>query len=318
MGNNPIAVFVNGELHLNVQVDEAHDTVWLNEKEMAQLFGVNRTSILRHISNIYRAKSSIKSQLVQNLHKLKTVCHPITKTSTYFNLDVILAVGYRIHSPKGVAFRHWASSVLKDYLLKGYALNQSRLAQLEKQVKIFEIAARAESLSTESKSEFFDLLTDFEKGLILLDDFDHQSFPKQTGGQKATYQLTYEDARALIDALPFSQSSTLFGKERAEGLFKGSIASIYQTFDSQEVYPTLESKAAHLLYFLVKDHGFLDGNKRIAATLFIYYLKKNGALAPEGPKTISPTTLAATTLLIAESHPEEMELILSFILGVIG
>jgi hypothetical protein len=135
------------------------------------------------------------------------------QTSTYFNLDVILAVGYRIHSPKGVpAFRHWASSVLKDYLLKGYALNQSRLAQLEKQVKIFEIAARAESLSTESKSEFFDLLTDFEKGLILLDDFDHQSFPKQTGGQKATYQLTYEDARALIDALPFSQSSALFGK----------------------------------------------------------------------------------------------------------
>jgi hypothetical protein len=318
MGNNPIAVFVNGELHLNVQVDEAHDTVWLNEKEMGQLFGVNHQAVNKHILAIYRSNELDKPSTSSKMEIVENAVSSPNKKAAYYNLDMILAVGYRIHSPNGTAFRHWASSVLKDYLLKGYALNQSRLAQLEKQVKIFEIAARAESLSTESKSEFFDLLTDFEKGLILLDDFDHQSFPKQAGGQKATYQLTYEDARALIDALPFSQSSTLFGKERAEGLFKGSIASIYQTFDYQEVYPTLESKAAHLLYFLVKDHGFLDGNKRIAATLFIYYLKKNGALAPEGPKTISPTTLAATTLLIAESHPEEMELILSFILGVIG
>jgi prophage maintenance system killer protein len=203
-------------------------------------------------------------------------------------------------------------------LIQGYAINEKRLLALEKKVKIYEIAARAEGLSTEQKSDFFDLLGDYERGLILLDKYDHEAFSKASNGVKDTYHLEYAECRALIDELPFSKTSDLFGRERSEGLFKGAIANIYQTFGGVDVYPTLESKAAHLLYFLVKDHGFLDGNKRIAATLFVYFLMKNNALYKNGEKRINDVTLAATTLLIAESHPEEKELILSFTLGIIG
>src|SRR5574344_343341 len=201
MGNNPIAVFVNGELHLNVQVDEAHDTVWLSVKDMTQLFGVNQPAIAKHMSSIYKEKELSKRSTCTDFSPIEGETSSLKKKAPFYNLDMILAIGYRVNSQKGVEFRHWASTILKDYLLKGYALNQSRLAQLEKQAKILEIATRPEDLSAESKVEFFDLLTDFEKGLILLDDFDHESFPKKPGGQKATYQLTYEDARSVIDAL---------------------------------------------------------------------------------------------------------------------
>jgi prophage maintenance system killer protein len=316
--NNPIAVFENGELHLNVRVDQANDTVWLNEEQMAQLFGVNRQAINKHILNIYRQKELDRASTSSKMEQVGSAIKSPNKTAAFYNLDLIIAVGYRVNSKQGVQFRHWASSVLKSYLLQGYAVNERRLAELEKRVKIFEIATRQGDLSSEEKSDFFDLLTDFEKGLILLDDYDHESFPPESKGHKDSYILRYEECRKLIDELPFSKTSDLFGRERSEGLFKGAIASIYQTFGGQDVYPTLESKAAHLLYFLVKDHGFLDGNKRIAATLFVYFLKRNGALSPEGDKVIPATTLAATTLLIAESHAEEKDLILDFVLGIIG
>jgi len=316
---NPIAVFDDGELHLNVKVDQANDTVWLSQEQMAQLFGIDRSNIARHISDIFLSKelrsdgSCVKNaqeQIVDSLGRK----HPVK----IYGLDMVLAVGYRVNSERAILFRRWASSVLKSYLLQGYAFNEKRLNELEKKVKIFEIATRNQDFTIEEKSDFYDLLSDFEKGLILLDDYDHETFPKEKKGEKDSYSLSYEECRKVIDELPFSKTSDLFGRERSEGLFKGAIGSIYQTFGGQELYPTLESKAAHLLYFLVKDHGFLDGNKRIAATLFVYFLKKNGALAPEGDKLIPPTTLAALTLLIAESKPEEKDLILDFSLGIIG
>jgi prophage maintenance system killer protein len=319
MGNdNSIAIFDNGEIHLSIRVDQANDTVWLTQQEIAKLFCVDRSVVSRHIINISKSgelgdtSSFIKEERIQTNNALGENVHNL------YSLDFILAVGYRVNSKRGAAFRRWASSILKKYMIQGYALNEQRLIALQKQVKIFEIAARNEDLTTEQKSDFFDLLSDFEKGLILLDDYDHEAFPKKTAGQKDQYYLSYEECRKVIDELPFSKTSNLFGKERAEGLFKGSIGAIYQTFGGVDAYPTLESKAAHLLYFLVKDHGFLDGNKRIAATLFIYFLKKNHALYPEGDKKISPTTLAATTLLLAESKAEEMDLIISFTLGIIG
>jgi prophage maintenance system killer protein len=319
MGNtNPIAVFENGELHLNVRIDQANDTVWLTQEQMAQLFDVTVSSVSRHISNIYHQKE-LDSMTTSS--KMELVGDPnVTgkRTIALFNLDVILSVGYRVNSQKGIEFRHWSSSILKSYLVQGYAINEKRLLELEKKVKIFEIATRNKDFSSEEKGDFFDLLSDFEQGLILLDDYDHEAFPAKPKGEKDTYHLSYEECRHLIDQLPFSKTSDLFGRERSEGLFKGAIGAIYQGFGGQEAYPTLESKAAHLLYFLVKDHGFLDGNKRIAATLFVYFLKKNGALAPEGDKLISPTTLAATTLLIAESKAEEKDLIIAFTLGIIG
>jgi prophage maintenance system killer protein/DNA-binding XRE family transcriptional regulator len=317
MGNNPIAVFENGELHLNVRVDQANDTVWLTQEEMAQLFGVNRQAITKHISNIFRQKELDSMTTSSKMELLGDPNVTGKRIVGLYNLDVIIAVGYRVNSKKGLEFRHWASSILKSYLIQGYAINEKRLAELEKRVKIFEIATRQEGLSSEEKADFFDLLSDFEKGLILLDDYDHESFPKDEKGHKDTYVLRYEECRKLIDELPFSKTSDLFGRERSEGLFKGAIASIYQTFGGQDLYPTLEEKAAHLLYFLVKDHGFLDGNKRIAATLFVYFLAKNNALRVNGRLRIDDLSLAALTLLIAESKAEEKDLILSFTLGVI-
>lgn len=317
MGNNPIAVFENGELHLNVRVDQANDTVWLTQEEMAQLFGVHRQAITKHISNIFRQKELDRTTTSSKMELLGDRNVTGKRIIALYNLDVIISVGYRVNSKKGIEFRHWASSILKSYLLQGYSINEERLAELEKRVKIFEIATRQEGLSSEEKADFFDLLSDFEKGLILLDDYDHESFPKGEKGHKDTYVLRYEECRKLIDDLPFSKTSDLFGRERSEGLFKGAIASIYQTFDGQDLYPTLEEKAAHLLYFLVKDHGFLDGNKRIAATLFVYFLAKNGALRVNNRLRIDDLSLAALTLLIAESKAEEKDLILSFTLGVI-
>jgi hypothetical protein len=319
MGNdNSIAIFNDGELHLGVRVDEANNTVWLTQEEMARLFGVNRQAITKHISNIYAQKELDRMVTSSKMEHQGDPGVTGIRFIQLYNLDVIISVGYRVNTQKGIAFRRWSSSILKAYLLKGYAINEQRLLALEKEVRIFQIASRAEGLSPEQKGDFFDLLADFEKGLILLDDYDHEAFPMKPVGEKDTYRLGYEECRRIIDEMPFSQTSDLFGKEKKEGLFQGAIASIYQTFNGQDVYPTLECKAAHLLYFLVKDHGFLDGNKRIAATLFIYFLKKNRALYPEGPKKISPETLAATTLLLAESKPEEMNLIISFTLGIIG
>lgn len=317
MGNNPIAVFENGELHLNVRVDQANDTVWLTEEQMATLFGVNRQAINKHILNIFRQKELDRASTSSKMEQVGSEIKSPNKMASFYNLDLIIAVGYRVNSRKGIEFRHWASSILKSYLVQGYAINERRLAELEKKVKIFEIATRQEGLSSEEKADFFDLLSDFEKGLILLDDYDHESFPKETKGHKDTYVLRYEECRKLIDELPFSKTSDLFGRERSEGLFKGAIASVYQTFGGQDVYPTLEEKAAHLLYFLVKDHGFLDGNKRIAATLFVYFLMKNNALRVNSRLRIDDLSLAALTLLIAESKAEEKDLILSFALGMI-
>lgn len=315
---NPIAVFEDGEFHLNVRVDKENDTVWLSQAEIANLFGLDIGSISRHISRIVRANELGENVKFSKLEDVEAERRTVRKKILIYNLDVIIAVGYRVNSARGIAFRRWASSVLRQYLIQGYAINEKRLLALEKKVKIYEIAARAEGLSTEQKSDFFDLLGDYERGLILLDKYDHEAFSKASNGVKDTYHLEYAECRALIDELPFSKTSDLFGRERSEGLFKGAIANIYQTFGGVDVYPTLESKAAHLLYFLVKDHGFLDGNKRIAATLFVYFLMKNNALYKNGEKRINDVTLAATTLLIAESHPEEKELILSFTLGIIG
>lgn len=315
---NQIAVFQDGEFHLNVRIDKVNDTVWLTPEEIGQLFKIGTGTISRHIANLYASNELDSSLTVSKLERTDGKGISKKRIAKLYNLDVIISVGYRVNSQRGIAFRKWASSVLKSYLLQGYALNSKRLIELEKKVKIFEIATRAEGLSAEEKSDFFDLLADYEKGLILLDKYDHEAFAGSAQGQKDTYRLPYEECRHMIDTLPFSKTSDFFGKERAEGLFQGSINAIYQTFEGIDVYPTLESKAAHLLYFLTKDHGFLDGNKRIAATLFIYFLMKNNGLYRNGAKRISDVTLAATTLLIAESRAEEKDLIISFTLGLIG
>ena len=220
----------------------------------------------------------------------------------YYTLDVIISVGYRVKSKRGVEFRRWANSVLKQYILQGYAVNDKRIAQLGEVIKIMK--------RTENTLDSRQVLTVIEKysaALELLDSYDHQSMNRPKGND-ATYVLSYEECMDVISHMRFGDESDLFGREKDDS-FRGSIGNIYQSFDGKELYPSLEEKAAHLLYFITKNHSFLDGNKRIAATMFLYFLDRNGVLFADGEKLIDDFTLVALTIMIAESRPEGKEIL---------
>ena len=226
----------------------------------------------------------------------------------YYNLDVIISVGYRVKSKRGVEFRKWANSVLKKYILQGYAVNNNRISQLG---EVIQIMKRTES-ALDSK-QVLTVIEKYSEALELLDSYDHQNMERPRGNA-ASYELTYEECREVISNMRFGDESELFGKEKDDS-FKGSIGNIYQSFGGQEIYPTLEEKAAHLLYFVTKNHSFYDGNKRIAATMFLYFLDRNGVLFMDGKKLIDDHTLVALTIMIAESRPEEMEMMITVILN---
>ena len=220
----------------------------------------------------------------------------------YYTLDVIISVGYRVKSKRGVEFRRWANSVLKQYILQGYAVNDKRIAQLGEVIKIMK---RTEN--TLDSRQVLAVIEKYSEALELLDSYDHQSMNRPKGND-ATYVLTYEECMDVISHMRFGDESDLFGREKDDS-FRGSIGNIYQSFDGRELYPSLEEKAAHLLYFITKNHSFLDGNKRIAATMFLYFLDRNGVLFADGEKLIDDFTLVALTIMIAESRPEEKEIL---------
>lgn len=233
----------------------------------------------------------------------------------YYNLDVIISVGYRVKSQNGIIFRRWANKILKDYLLKGYAVNQKRLDYLEKTIKLIDIANRIEKkLENEEASEILKVIGNYSKALNLLDDYDHKAVKKIKGTNAYDLRVSYEDCISIIRELKFNESSSLFALERNEGL-KSIINSIYQTFDNKDVYESLEEKAANFLYMIVKNHVFIDGNKRIAATLFTYFLFYNNILYKDDTQLIDNNTLTALTLLIAESNPKEImiDLVMNFL-----
>ena len=225
-----------------------------------------------------------------------------------YSLDVIISVGYRVKSQRGVEFRRWANSVLKEYILKGYAVNDKRINQLG---QIVQIMKRAENQL--DAQQVLSVVESYSAALDMLDDYDHQTMSKPKGN-KATYVLSYEECREVIDKMKFASDSDLFGNEKDDS-FKGSIGAIYQSFGGKDLYPSLEEKAANLLYFVTKNHSFSDGNKRIAATMFLYFLDKNGALFVEGSKRIADFTLVALTIMIAESKPEEKEMMVNVIMN---
>ena len=231
-----------------------------------------------------------------------------THMTEYYNLDVIISVGYRVKSKRGAAFRKWANSVLKQYIIQGYAVNNNRIKQLGEVIQIMK--------RTEDALDGKQVLTVIEKyseALELLDAYDHQNMQRPCGN-KATYVLTYDECKDVIRSMRFGDESDLFGKEKDDS-FKGSIGNIYQSFDGQDIYSSLEEKAAHLLYFVTKNHSFFDGNKRIAATIFLYFLDKNHVLFMDGKKLIDDHTLVALTIMIAESRPEEMEMMVTVIMN---
>lgn len=307
MMKNEIVLFQDDNLELKVNVSPEQDTVWLSRSQMAELFDRDIKTIGKHINNVL--KEELDSSVVAKF--ATTADDGKTYQVEHYNLDMIISVGYRVKSKRGIAFRKWANSVLRNYIIKGYAVNHNRINQLG---EVIQIMKRAEN--NLDVVQVLSVVERYSLALDLLDDYDHQSMRRPKGNQ-AVYVLTYEECRNVIDSMKFSEDSDLFGNEKDES-FKGSIGNIYQSFDGQDIYPTLEEKAANLLYFITKNHSFSDGNKRIAATIFLYFLDKNGVLFCEGKKLIDDHTLVALTIMIAESHPEEKEMMISVIMNCIA
>ena len=307
--NTELILFNSGNISLSVPVTPERDTVWLTQEQMSELFDTARSSIAYHIGKIFSEGELDRDTSVEIFDRSSGAA---SRPPMYYNLDVIISVGYRVKSKNGVAFRKWANAVLKKYILKGYAVNEHRLEQLGSVVRLMK---RTET-SLDGK-QILSVIERYSSALELLDDYDHQTIKRPKGGD-ATYVLTYEECRTVIDSMRFGAESDLFGSEK-DGSFKGSISNIYQSYGGQEIYPTLEEKAANLLYFVTKNHSFWDGNKRIAAAMFLYFLDKNGKLYNEtGDKTLDDHTLVALTIMIAESRPEEKEMMISVIMNCIN
>ena len=307
---NELIIFENQDVKLDVNLKD--DTVWLTQAQIAQLFGKDRKTITRHIQNIYK-----DDELDE-----KSVCSFFEHTANdgkvynvqYYNLDMIISVGYRVKSKNGIIFRKWANKILKDYLLKGYAINQKRLEYLEKTVKLIDIANRIDDeLEGNEAKEILKVIGDYSKALDLLDNYDHKDISK-VKGNISDKKITYEECIGIINKLRFNNDSKLFALERDKGL-ESIIGDIYQTFDKKDVYRSIEEKASNFIYMIIKNHVFIDGNKRIGATLFIYFLQFYNILYKNGKQVIDNNTLVALTLLIAQSNPKEKNLIIDLVMN---
>ena len=307
---NEIILFENQEVKLEVNMKD--ETVWLNVKQMAELFGREESNIRRHIINIFKEQELIETNNVQNLH-----VDGVKQKVPFYNLDVIISVGYRVKSQNGVIFRKWATKVLKDYIIKGYAVNQKRLEYLEKTIHLIDIANRVDNrLENNDAKEILKIIGNYTKALDLLDDYDHKSLTRPKGNED-NRKISYEDCINIIKKLQFNEESDIVAIERDRGL-ESIIANIYQTYDGKDVYMSIEEKAANFLYMIVKNHVFVDGNKRIAATLFIYFLKYYDILYKDNKQLIDNNTLTALTLLIAESNPKEKDVIIDLVLNFLN
>ena len=313
MKRNEIIIFDNQEVKLEVNMQD--ETVWLTQMQMAQLFGKDRKTITRHIQNIYK-DGELEEEAVCSFFE-HTASDGKTYNIQFYNLDMIISVGYRVKSKNGIIFRRWANKVLKDYMIKGYAVNNKRLEYLAKTVQLLDIAKRSKERITDNEAKgILDVITSYSKALDLLDDYDHKTLKKYEGN-KSNKLITYEECLDIIGMLKFNSESNLFALERDNGL-KSIINNIYQSFDGKDIYASVEEKGANFLYMIVKDHVFIDGNKRIAATLFIYFLQYYGILYKDNEKVIDNNTLTALTILIAESNPKEKSIMIDLILNFFG
>lgn len=301
-----IVLFETEDKTVSLSVTVENETVWLTQAQMIMLFERDQSVISRHIRNIFKEEELDEKSNMHFLHIANS-----DKPVAYYSLDVIISVGYRVKSKRGVEFRKWANSVLKRYIIQGYAVNNNRIKELGEVIRIMK---RTED-SLDSK-QILSVIEKYNTALELLDSYDHQNMQRPKGNE-AIYQLTYEECRDVIASMKFGNQSDLFGREKDDS-FKGSIGNIYQSFDGHEIYPSLEEKAANLLYLITKNHSFYDGNKRIAATMFLYFLDKNKVLFIDGNKRIEDYTLVALTIMIAESRPEEKEMMISVIMNCLN
>ena len=308
---NEIVLFETEDEKVKLSVPIQDETVWLTQDQMSELFDTARSSIAYHIGNIFKEKELERDTSVEIFDRSKNSSRP----PQYYNLDVIISVGYRVKSQRGIEFRRWANKVLKDYIIKGYAINDKRLEALQKTV---EIQAKMLATAIEGDSdEVLRAVNQYTQALTLLDKYDHQSLEKPEGNQPV-YRITYADCRAMVDRMEDSFKSDVFGVEKEPGKIEGILAAVYQDVFGGEVYPSLEEKAANLLYFMIKDHPFADGCKRIAASLFLEFLSRNNALFRGGHKVISDGALVAITLMIAESDPKEKDIMTTMVMNLLS
>jgi len=327
MNNSEINIFKSEDGKTEIEVKIDNETVWLNQYQISELFLTDRTSILRHISNIYKTKELDKKATCAIFAQVrKEGNREIIRKINVYNLDVILSVGYKVNSERGRQFRIWASAVLSDYLIKGYALDKrklkeqnDKLKELQESVKILGKVISYKALSSDESIGLLKIVSDYAYALDILDQYDYQSLEIKDVSVNESYRLTYDEAKNQIKLVKKTfGNSDLFGREK-DGSFKSSVASIYQTFEGIDLYPSIEEKAANLLYFITKNHSFTDGNKRIAAFIFLYFLERNRILFNDnGNKRIADNTLVALTLMIAVSKPEEKNTMIKVIVNLIN
>ena len=308
-GENEILFFETEDKQVKLPVNVENGSVWLNQNQIAKLFDRDIKTIGKYISTALKEElDNIESTVAEFATVQMEGNREVERNVEYYNLDVIISVGYRIKSKRGVEFRRWANSVLKQYILNGYAVNDIRIRQLGEVIRIM---TRPENES--DSRQVLSVIEKYSSALDLLDAYDHQNMTRPEGN-RATYVLSYEECMDVIQSMRFGDESDLFGKEKDDS-FKGSIGNIYQSFGEREIYESLEENAANLLYFITKNHSFFDGNKRIAATMFLYFLDKNKALFIDGQKKIEDAALVALTIMIAESRPEEKEMMISVVMN---
>jgi prophage maintenance system killer protein len=327
MTESEIKIYQTGDGQTKIDVKFDNETVWLSQKQMAQLFEKDSDTIGLHLKNIYQSgeledlSTTVESSVVQQEGKRQ-----VKRKIKLYNLDAIISVGYRVNSKRGIQFRIWASRLIKEYLLKGFVIDNKRLIQqnnqlkeLQTSVKILGDSMKFKELTNNESVGLLNIITKYAYALDVLDQYDYQRLEISNTSGKELYQLTYVEAITLIKlAKKFHGNSDLFGHEKDDS-FKSSISTIYQTFDGIDLYPSIEEKASNLLYFITKNHSFSDGNKRIAAFLFLYFLERNGLLFDEkGKKRIADNTLVALTLMIAVSKPEEKDIMTKVIVNLIN
>jgi len=327
MEESEIKIYKTPDGKTSIEVKLEKDTVWLSQKQMAELFDKDSDTIGLHLRNIYKSGELDKNSTTEKYSVVqKEGNRNVKRQINFYNLDAIISVGYRVNSKRGILFRKWATQLLKEYLIKGYAINQKRLEkqseqlnELKETIKILGNALESKNLTNDESKGLLKIISDYSYALEILDKYDYQTLKIENTTGKEVYQLTYEEAIKKIEISKKEYSnSNLFGQEK-DNSFKSSIATIYQTFDGKDLYPSIEEKAANLLYFIVKNHSFSDGNKRIAAFLFLYFLERNGLLfTKEGRKRIANNALVALTLMVAVSKPEEKDTIIKIIVNLIN
>ena len=323
--NDKIVIYRTADGQTSIDVKLEHDTVWLSQAQMAELFQTDRTSILRHIKNIYKTGELEEKPTCAFFAQVRTEGkRTVTREIPFYNLDVIISVGYRVNSMRGTQFRIWANHILKDYLVKGYAINKSlteqRYTELKQLVGVLGRTVKAqEALTSDDALNLVEVVSDYAYALDTLDKYDYQQLAVEQTTHKEKFHATYEGAIQAIEGLKQKFGGSQWFANEKDDSFKSSIGQIYQTFGGQDLYPSVEEKAAMLLYLVTKNHSFSDGNKRIAATLFLWFMAGNGILYnPDGTKRIADNTLVALTLMIAESRTEEKDVMVKVVVNLIN